>query len=279
MQVFLNGRFLPEAQAVIPISDRGFLYGDGLFETIKISHGRPLWWERHMERFHRGVEFLKLALPWRSAKLREFAGRLIQENALPESVLRVTMTRGSGPRGYSAGEANSPTLAMTLQPLPVQSTSVRLAVASLRLLPNNPIADLKSVNKLTQILARAEAERLGADEALLLNSQGFIAECAASNIFWVENGHICTPPVAGGALAGVTRGVVLELCEVKRIPIQEKQVKPEELFEVDGVFVTNSVAGIIPVTGLDGRGLLQSALVREVQEEYRRILKEEAERG
>jgi branched-chain amino acid aminotransferase len=263
MQVFLNGRFLPEAQAVIPISDRGFLYGDGLFETVKITHGRPLWWEHHMERFLNGAEFLKLTLPWSPAKLREFAARLIQENALPESVLRVTLTRGSGPRGYSVKEANCPTLAMTLQPLPVCVTSVRLAVASLRVLPENPIAKIKSVGKLTQILARAEAQMLGADEALLLNAKGFVAECAASNVFWLENGRVCTPPIESGALAGVTRRVVLDMCAEKQIPTGEEQIKPAELFGVDGVFLTNSVAGIIPATDLNGRVLLQSPLVRE----------------
>jgi aminodeoxychorismate lyase len=269
MQAFLNGRFMPEAQAVVPISDRGFLYGDGLFETLRISNGRPLWWTRHVERLQRGATFLKLSLPWPAEKLRDFAAMLIRQNALPESVLRITLTRGSGSRSYSARDANRPTLAMTLHPLPPAAPVLRLATVSLRVPVNDPLTNLKAANKLMHVLARAEAEARGADEALLLNTEGNVAEAAAGNLFWLENGAVCTPLVTDGALAGVTRQVVLETCRARAIQAREQHLKPEQLLLADGAFLTNSVAGVVPASELDGQALNQSAFVRELQEWYR----------
>ena len=265
MQSFLNGRFIPETQAVVPIVDRGFLYGDGLFETMRVSQGRPVWWSRHLERLKHGADYLKLALPWSADELQRFATKLIEQNALPESILRIMLTRGSGSRGYSPKDANCPTLAMTLHPLPPASSATRLVTASLRITANDPLASFKTVNKLLQVLARAEAEARGANEALLLNTDGNVAEAAASNLFWLSNGAVCTPPVADGALAGVTRGVVLEICRARNIPAKEQSLRPEELLRTDGVFVTNSVAGIVPVSELDGIALNQSPFVAELQ--------------
>ena len=154
MNVFLNGRFIPEAQAVVPISDRGFLYGDGLFETLLVRNGRPLWWTRHAERLERGAEFLRIKLPWTSKELQNFAGKLIQQNAMPDCVLRLTLTRGSGARGYSPKGADAPTLAITLHPLPPPPAAVKLATSSFRIATGDTLASFKTANKLAQILAR-----------------------------------------------------------------------------------------------------------------------------
>jgi branched-chain amino acid aminotransferase len=265
MTAFLNGRFLPEAQAVVPISDRGLLYGDGLFETVRVSRGCPLWWSRHLGRLQRGAEFLKLTLPWSADELLKFAGMLIDQNSLPESVLRVTLTRGSGSRGYSPKDANNPTLAMTLHPLPPVASSLRLVTASLRVPANCPLAGFKTASKLVQVLARAEAEARGADEALLLNTDGHVAEATASNVFWLVDGAVCTPPVSDGALAGIAREVLLQTCQARNIPARELHLKPDGLFQADGVFLTNSVAGIVPVSELDGIALVRSPFVSELQ--------------
>src|SRR5882672_9571463 len=236
MIVFLNGRFVPEAQAVVPITDRGFLYGDGLFETLRVSHGQPLRWSRHLARLQRGAEFLRIVLPWAAEDLRKLALRLIEQNAMPESVLRVTLSRGSGSRGYAPGGADNPTLAMTLHPMRPALSPIRLATASLRVPVNDPLASFKTANKLVQVLARAEAEARGSDEALLLNTDGYVAEATASNLFWLADGTVCTPPVADGALAGVAREMVLEICRMRNVPVREPHLKPEDLFRADGVF-------------------------------------------
>lgn len=265
MLTFLNGRFIPEAQAVVPITDRGFLYGDGLFETMRVRNGTPVWWDRHLARLQGGADFLEIDVPWPADELRKFARKLIAENALPESVLRITLSRGGGSRGYSSKDATNPTLAMTLHPLPPRPASLRLVTASLRVAAGDPLDSFKTANKLLQILARAEAEARGADEALLLNTDGHVAEAAASNIFWLADGAVCTPPVSDGALSGVTRAVLLDVCQRRGIPTRELHLKPGDLPRADGVFLTNSVSGIVPVSEVDGVTLNQSPFVSELQ--------------
>ena len=271
MTVFLNGRFIPETQAVVPITDRGCLYGDGLFETLRVSRGEPLQWSRHTGRFQRGAEFLRIVLPWSAGELRRFAMKLIEQNAMPESVLRITLSRGSGSRGYAPKGADNPTLAMTLHPLRPVISPIRLATSSLPIPANDPLAGFKTANKLLHVLARAEADARGADEALLLNTDGHVAEATARNLFWLADGAVCTPPVADGALAGVAREVVLEICRARNIPVRELHLKPDDLFRVDGVFLTNSVAGIVPVSELDGVSLNQSPFVAELTTAYESV--------
>lgn len=251
---------------MVPITDRGFLYGDGLFETLRVHNSQPVWWDHHMERLERGAQLLKIPLPWPGSTMRAFANQLIERNAMPESVLRVSLSRGSGSRGYSPKDANSPTVAMTLHPLPPPMKTLRLATSSIRIPTNDPMMQIKTTNKLASIIARTEAEERGADEALLLNTDNYIAETAASNIFWLSKGAVCTPPLSDGALAGVARSVVLELCRARSIATREVRITPEQLLETDGVFLTNSVAGIVPVSELDGTPLKQSPFTGELRE-------------
>src|SRR5215510_11776038 len=139
MQVFLNGRILPDTEAVVPISDRGLLYGDGLFETLRVQRGRPLWWERHWSRLQEGAAFLRIPLEWSAAELGAIALQLARDNGLPEAVLRLLLTRGSGPRGYSPAAARQPTLAMTLHPCSPPPAGVRLVTSSVRILETDPL--------------------------------------------------------------------------------------------------------------------------------------------
>lgn len=265
MQTFLNGRFIPEAEAVVPITDRGFLYGDGLFETIRVQNSTPLWWSRHLARFQRGAETLRLKLPWTDTELRRFAAELITKNALPNCILRLTVSRGNGARGYSIQGANSPTVVMTLHPLRPAPASIRLATATIRVPAHDPLSAIKTANKLPQILARAEAEERGADEALLLNVEGEVAEASSSNVFWIRNGTVGTPPVSAGALAGVMRDVVIELCRAHQIPVVEESIARSALLGMDAVFLTNSGQGIVPVAEIDAQKLQSSPMVTQLQ--------------
>lgn len=275
MDVFLNGRFLPESQAVVPISDRGFLYGDGLFETLRVYRGRPFRSADHWRRLERGAQFLKIRLPWSAAELESFARSLIERNKMPDAVLRITLSRGSGAGGYSTSGADNPSLAITLRPLPQAVPLLRLKTASLRVGAADPLATWKTTNKLLNILARAEAEASGADEALLLNSDGRVAEASASNVFWLESGTVATVPISEGALDGITRALVLELCVRRNIPFLEKRIERGELLKVEGVFLTNSVMGIIPVAELDGEALRMSPFVTDLQVAYEELVQTE----
>src|SRR5271170_3417429 len=195
MIVFLNGRFVPEDRAVVSVFDRGFLYGDALFEGLLVTRGQPFRWGEHMERLQRGVDFLKLTVPFSYVELLRHALRLVQRNKMPECILRLSITRGITERGYSPKDATRPAVVMTLHPLPVITKMPRWRVitASFRLPANDPLTSFKTANKLPQVLARAQADAAHAQEAILLNTDGRLAEGTTSNLFWIKNGVVCTP--------------------------------------------------------------------------------------
>ena len=272
MIAFLNGKFLPEAEAVVPVSDRGFLLGDGLFETFRVAGGRPFRFAQHMERLAQGAAFLRTKLPFTPAELQPMAAQLIEKNQMPESLLRLTLTRGSGARGYSIQGADRPTLAMTLHPLPSVPVGWKLVTASCRIPAGDKLAAFKSTSKLANVLARAEAEEQGADEALLLNTNGEVAETASGNLFWIDQGKICTVSLDGGLLPGIARAVVLEICQDLGLPTGQSFIKPEQLRQAEGLFVTQSALGIIPVTVLDGVPVASSPLVGRLAKAYAGML-------
>ena len=279
MQIFLNGQFVPEDRAVVSVFDRGFLYGDGLFETLRVVNGTPFRWAQHIERLQHGTDFLKIKLPFASAALRDIAGELIAKNALPDSLLRLTLSRGVGPRGYSPKGAESPTLVMALHPVPGTPASGpacwKLVTSSLRLPVGDPLARFKTANKLAQVLARAEADAAGADEVLLLDTDGHVAEAASGNIFWIKHGVLCTPPLTAGVLPGVTRAVVFEICRKLGLPVRETNILPAQLRAADGVFVSLSTLGVVEAVSLDGQSLNASPLVEKLRAAYETLLNEE----
>jgi branched-chain amino acid aminotransferase len=279
MLVFLNGEFVPEERAVVSVFDRSFLYGDGLFETMCVVNGKPFRWAQHMERLRRGADFLRIKIPLGGKALAKFAAELIAKNQLPNGLLRLTLSRGVGLRGYSPKGADKPTLVMTLHPAPeasgIGSTGWKLITASFRLPAGETLAHFKTANKLAQVLARAEADTAGADEALLLNTDGFAVEGASSNLFWVQSGAVCTPPMTSGVLGGVTRAVVLELCHELALPVRETTVTPVALREAEGAFLTLSTLGVMPAAELDGVPLRQSPLVEKLGYAYGELLKKE----
>ena len=291
MTVFLNGQFVPEAEAKVSVFDRSFLYGDGLFETVRISNGKPFRLQPHLQRLEQGAEYLGIKVPYSVAALSGFVNELTARNAMKEALLRITLSRGVGVRGYSPKGANQPTLVMSLHPFGVpisESVSTERAgseigapvrwrahLASVRLPAGDALAQFKSCNKLAQVLARAEAEAAGADEALLLNTDGFVVEAATGNLFWVQAGSVCTPPLADGILRGITRGVVLEICQQLDMPVQEVNVRPEDLCGVDAVFLSLSSYGIVELSGIGEAAVGRSPIVTKLFQTYSELLRSE----
>jgi branched-chain amino acid aminotransferase len=279
MVVFLNGNFLPEAEAVVPLSDRGFLLGDGLFETTRVARGRPFRLAQHLERLARGADFFKINLPFSPKEIQEFTAELIEKNGLSDALLRVTLTRGPGSRGYSANGASQPTLALTLHTLPPQTSDEplqwSLITSSFRIPASDALAAFKSTSKILNVLARGEAEARGADEALLLNTNGEVAETAGGNLFWVYHDKICTVPSGRGVLPGITRAVVLEICQVLGLETTKRVIKPEMLRNAEGIFVTQSALGIVPVVSFDSAPVAPSPLVDQIATAYNAMLERE----
>jgi len=271
MMVVLNGKLVPEEHAVVSVFDRGLLYGDGLFEVVRIFNGKPFRWEQHVARFRQGAEFLGIKVPEAFEMLRGFVDELVARNELPNALMRILLTRGPGPRGYSPKGADQPTLAMSLHPAPEQTPEVvrwKLIISSARLPANEPLANFKTCNKLAQILAKTQADAAGAHEALLLNTNGLVVEGSSSNLFWVEGGGVHTPPLGAGILAGVTRAVIMELCRVAGLTWREGETTPERLRVSQGVFVSLTSAGVAEATELDGHRLACSPAVAKLHAAY-----------
>jgi aminodeoxychorismate lyase len=274
MLVFLNGQFLPEAQAVVPVNDRGFLLGDGLFETMRVVGGKPFRFAQHLERMTRGADFLKIKLPFAPKELEKFAAQLNGQNKMPDAILRMTLTRGASERGYNFNGEGRPTVVMTLHAAPPLEKSIEwsLVTSSFRIPASDPLSSFKTTSKILHVMARAEAKEKNADEALLINTDGEVTETASGNLFWIHQDGICTTPTDRGVLPGITRAVVLEICQTLGLPVNERVIKPEALRNCEGIFITQSALGIIPVKTFDGKPVMPSPLVDQIAQTYNEML-------
>jgi len=276
MLVFLNGQFVPETQAVVPINDRGFMYGDGLFETMRVVNGRPFRMAQHLERLAHGADFLKIRRPFTPQELQEFAGQLIGKNQMPDAILRLVLTRGPGERGYTPRAGGEPTVVMSLHlapPCDVENPVCwSLITSSVRIPAGDPMASFKTMGKLAHVVARMEAVAKGADEAFLVNTNGELAEAASGNLFWISGGRVCTTPTDCGALPGITRAVVLEICQTLGLPTEQRVGQPGALQSCEGIFITQSAFGIVPVTALDGKSVASSPQVNQIRRAYCEML-------
>ncbi|WP_127089805.1 aminotransferase class IV [Aquabacter cavernae] len=256
MRVWLNGTLLGAEAARIAPEDRGFTLGDGLFETIRAVDGAPVRLDAHLSRLWRGASILGLPVPH-----LDFDGVMratLAANRLSEGALRLTLTRGPAPRGVLPPSDPAPTLLITAGPLPPM-TALRLVIAQVtRRNEFSPLSGIKSLNYLDNILARQEAAERGADDALLLNTQGRIAETSTANVFVVREGRLMTPPLMDGALPGVLRAEILRLGAV------EQPLTPDDLAQAQEMFVTTSL-GIRSVVEVENRPLNEGIVVQEMR--------------
>jgi branched-chain amino acid aminotransferase len=268
--LWLNGALIPAAEARIAPDDRGLLLGDGLFETIRVQAGAPRHLAAHLARLRRGAQVIGLPLPaldWPTLDWPAVLADTLAANGLTEGSLRLTVTRGSGPRGLPPPADPRPTVLVTAAPAAPAPPPARLILArTTRRNEFSPLATIKSLNYLDGILARREATERGADDAILLNTRGRAAETTVSTLFVVLGTRILTPSVAEGALPGVARGLLLA-----HGVAEEAEIPPETLDRADGLILANSL-GIRIGASLDGRilgeapeklSLFQDILARE----------------
>lgn len=248
MPAWLNGRRVEDGAACIAAADRGFTLGDGLFETVRVAGGRPRHLARHLARLRQGAEIL--AIPLAAGAAERAVDGLLAAAGLSAGILRLTVTRGEGPRGLLPPPHPSPTILATLSPWEALPAQTRLAVATVtRRNEHSPLSRIKSLNMLDNVLARAEAAAAGADEALLLNTAGRVAEAAAANLFALIDGAIVTPPVAEGALPGIARALAMA-----ELAVVERPLALADLRRASGILLTSSL-GVRAVSALDGRPL------------------------
>jgi branched-chain amino acid aminotransferase group I len=254
--VYLNGSLVPRSQARISPLDYGFLYGFGLFETMRAYEGRVFRLDRHLNRLVHSAEVL--GLPVGMTDLKSAVMATIQANQLGDARVRITISIGEGGMVPDPSTCDKPTvliLAGHYQPFPQQvyEKGFRAIVSSIRRNSQSPLSKLKSANYLESILARQEARAAGVDEALCLNEKGLLAEASMSNIFLVTNSILRTPGQDSGILPGITREAILELAPSLTISTLENDIRLDELFQAQEAFLTNSLIEVMPLTEIDGK--------------------------
>jgi branched-chain amino acid aminotransferase len=277
--IFLNGRILPSGEASLDPRDRGFLLGDGLFETLPCLAGQAVRMDEHLARLEAGAGVLGIPLPCPIDEIRLGAMRVLEANGLEraDAALRITLSRGPGPRGLLPPEESEPTLMITAAALESRPQAPASAIiATTRRNEHSPLANLKTLNYLDNVLARREAAERGADEALLLNTAGRLASASAANLILVRDGRLLTPPVADGILPGITRALVLEIAGGLGIEAAETPLEREDLWDAQEAFVTNSLIELRPLVRVDDRAIgdgQPGPTTRRLHQSYEAVLR------
>jgi branched-chain amino acid aminotransferase len=256
--LWLNGRWISEGEAAIDPADRGFLLADGLFETMRADLGRVRGLEAHLARLRRGAEMLGLPVPLNDDQLADALRATLAVNGLTDdsAALRLTLSRGPGPRGLLPPEAPRPTMMIAAFPLPPPRPAAEaVLVSGVRRNEHSPTSRLKTLGYLDQILALREARAAGANEAILCCTAGRLACASAANLFLVMDGQVRTPPAEDGALPGVTRRRLLDIGSAAGLAVTASPLPVEALQRAEEAFVTSSLAGIRPIRTLAGRSL------------------------
>jgi len=283
--VFLNGALVPEAEARVSVRDRGFLYGDSVFETLPVYSGRVFLLAELLSRLVASASRILLPLPWTVEELAQSVTVTIGANSLDRGSLRLTISRGTGPPGIDPLAHCQPTLVIAPAPARDHTTDrergVAVVISSVPKASAEAIpADAKAGNWLNHILARRDASEAGAFEALLLHADGSVAEGTVSNAFAVRGGTVATPPADGRILPGITRWAVLRLLAELGIPAEERVLLPDDLHAADEVWITNSLIEILPACSLDGEPLASPwPLCRHVQQAYTDWVRRECSGG
>jgi branched-chain amino acid aminotransferase len=259
MKIFLDGAFVEAADAKISVFDHGVLYGDGIFEGIRLYQGCVFRLEEHLERLEYSAKAIMLKLPMSRKELSDAVCESCRQNGLKDGYIRLVVTRGVGNLGLSPASCKKPSvfiIADKIQLYPKEHYEQGLTVVTVPTRRTNPAAlspAIKSLNYLNNIFARVEASMSGASEAIMLNDQGYVSECSGDNIFILHKGKIHTPPASAGALKGITRDVVMEIAEELGIPLIETNLTRYDLWIAEECFLTGTAAEVVPVARIDGR--------------------------
>lgn len=259
MKVYIDGKFYDEASAKISVFDHGLLYGDGVFEGIRIYNGRVFKLKEHIDRLFYSAKAILLTLPMTHEEIMRATVETCRANGLREGYIRLVVTRGVGTLGLNPNRCKNPSLIIIagkiqLYPEEMYAKGMEIVtVATTRNLHNAVNPAIKSLNYLNNILAKIEANIAGCEEAIMLNSEGFVAECTGDNLFIVKGRQVMTPPLSAGALYGITRGVCMDLARETGLVVTEPNLTRYDLFNADECFLTGTGAELIPVVKIDGR--------------------------
>lgn len=261
MLIYIDGEFLPKAEAKVSVFDHGLLYGDGVFEGIRSYNGRVFKLDEHLERLYDSAKSIMLEIPISIETMKETVLETLRRNHLREAYIRLIITRGVGDLGLDPDKCPTPSIIIiadkiVLYPQKFYEDGLEIVTASVRRNYAEAINPrIKSLNYLNNILAKIEGKQAGAEEVLMLNAEGYVVECSGDNIFWIKNGTLVTPPVHIGILEGVTRNSVIDIAREAGIRLEERVFTRHDLYIADECFLTGTAAEVIPVVKIDQRAI------------------------
>jgi branched-chain amino acid aminotransferase len=259
LKIWLEDKLVDEAEAKVSVFDHGLLYGDGVFEGIRIYSSRIFELDAHIKRLYESAKAIRLVVPMSKDKLIKAAEKTAEANGIIDGYIRLVVTRGVGTLGlnpFVCEKANLFIIADKIQVYPEELYDKGMKVVSATTVRNHPLAlppQIKSLNYLNNILARIEALDSGVPEAIMYNHVGYVAESTVDNVFIVRDGVIYTPPVEAGALGGITRGIVIKLAKKEKLEVVEKNLTRFDLYVCDEFFLTGTAAEVIGIVEIDGR--------------------------
>ena len=259
MKIYMNDGLVDQSEAKVSVFDHGLLYGDGVFEGIRLYDNCVFKLDEHLERLEYSAKAIMLDLPWSRQEIADAVCETCRANSLVNGYIRLLVTRGMGSLGLSIKNCDRPQLiiiADTIQLYPKEFYEKGLEIITVPTRRINPAAlppTVKSLNYLNNILAKIEAQSLGYHEAIMLNDQGYVAECTGDNVFMMHKGELITPAASAGALKGITRDTALEIAEDLGIPWRESNVTRYDVWVAEELFLTGTAAEIIPIVKVDGR--------------------------
>ncbi len=281
MKIYVDGAYYSEADAKVSVFDHGLLYGDGIFEGIRIYNGRVFKLTEHLERLWDSARAICLTIPLDFAGMEAAVLETVRQNGLRDGYIRLLVTRGKGNLGLSPDrcpKASVIIIAATIQLYPAEKyqTGMKMVTcATRRTAPAALSPAVKSLNYLNNIMAKIEATHAGADEGLMLNEQGYVAECTGDNIFLVKRGAITTPPITSGGLRGITRNVVFDICAEFGLAIREVELTRYDVYVADECFLTGTAAEVIAAIELDTRPIgngLPGPITQRIIARFREIV-------
>lgn len=282
MKIFIDGKYYSEKDAKVSVFDHGLLYGDGIFEGIRIYHGRVFKLKEHIDRLFYSAKAILLNMPMTHAELMAATVETCRKNKLRDGYIRLVVTRGVGNLGLNPNKCKKASVIIIADKIQLypeeyyQKGLVIITVPTTRNLHSALNPAIKSLNYLNNILAKIEANNAGCEEAIMLNSEGFVAECTGDNVFIVKSGELLTPPLSAGALYGITRGTVMDIARETGLKVSEPTLTRYDLFNADECFLTGTGAEIVPVVKIDGRVIgsgKPGKITRMLEERYHALTK------
>ena len=259
LKIYINGQIVPQEDAKISVFDHGLLYGDGVFEGIRAYNGKIFTLDEHLNRLYDSATAISLKIPITKAEMSEAIKQTMKANNLTDSYIRLVVTRGVGKLGLDPNKCATPQIIIITDTIELYSKALYergLDIVTVTTIRNHFSAldpKIKSLNYLNNIMAKIESIQAGAGEALMLNKDGYVAECAGDNIFIFKDNILRTPPSSAGILVGITRNVVMKLATEMGVQVREELMTRYDLYIADECFLTGTAAEIIPVVKIDGR--------------------------